>query len=76
MLLAGNDGVWWIDFGASVNTAISHIDDGWFRREPRRLEKLLLDDVIPAEEREYAALAHSGAVAVISCEIKLVSLPF
>jgi hypothetical protein len=48
MLLDENDGVWWIDFGQSYNTAFSNIDDGWFIRELSRVEYLLLGDVIPA----------------------------
>jgi hypothetical protein len=48
MLLDENDGVWWIDFGWSRNTALSVIHNGWFMFELCRVEYLLLDDVIPA----------------------------
>jgi hypothetical protein len=48
MLVDENDGVWWIDFGWSCETAHLVIPKGEFMEELSRVEYLLLDDVIPA----------------------------
>ncbi|KAA8897055.1 hypothetical protein FN846DRAFT_964420 [Sphaerosporella brunnea] len=49
ILIDGNDGVWWIDFGCALTTAYNKIHPNWFQGERRRVKELLTNDVIPAE---------------------------
>ncbi|KAA8906896.1 hypothetical protein FN846DRAFT_947790 [Sphaerosporella brunnea] len=49
ILIDGNDGVWWVDFGSALTTVYNQIHPNWFEGERRRVKELLTKDVIPAE---------------------------
>ncbi|KAA8906955.1 hypothetical protein FN846DRAFT_947752 [Sphaerosporella brunnea] len=48
ILIDGNDGVWWLDFGSSISTRYSKIHENWFTVERRRVAEVLRDDVVPS----------------------------